>query len=220
VKSTGLVFAEKPSIGIEPTNLPDRSRFGNHGTFGAGAAAPTPVRLPSGLWVMDFDGVDDVINCGHSDSLNVTDAITAELWIYYRGGETAPYLTLKGVTNIFVLKGTADPQKVSWHIQWSDDSTEDLDSAFTVAKNEWTHLARTYDRSDVYLYKNGVVDTNTWARVLAIKSEALGDLLIGNNADGSRTLDGRIALPKYYNRALSAGKVKQIYESERHWFGV
>ncbi|GAI10844.1 unnamed protein product, partial [marine sediment metagenome] len=52
MKSTGIVFAEKPSIGIEPTRLPDRSRWGNHGTY----TDITDKQLPSGLWVRTFNG--------------------------------------------------------------------------------------------------------------------------------------------------------------------
>ena len=60
MKSTGLVFAEKPSIGIEPTRLPDRSRWGNHGTY----TNITDVQLPSGLWVRTFNGSSSIIDCG------------------------------------------------------------------------------------------------------------------------------------------------------------
>lgn len=60
MKSTGLVFAEKPSIGVEPTRLYDRSRFGNHGTY----TDIVDKQLPSGLWVRTFDGSTSLIDCG------------------------------------------------------------------------------------------------------------------------------------------------------------
>lgn len=60
MKSTGLVFAEKPSIGVEPTRLPDRSRWGKHGTY----TNITDVQLPSGLWIRRFNGSSSIVTCG------------------------------------------------------------------------------------------------------------------------------------------------------------
>ena len=35
---------------------------------------------PSGL-VLQFDGVNDYVNCGNDPSLDITDAITIEAWV-------------------------------------------------------------------------------------------------------------------------------------------
>ena len=59
-KSTGLVFAEKPSIGIEPTRLFNAIRDATHGTY----TDITDVQRPSGLWVRTFNGSSSIINCG------------------------------------------------------------------------------------------------------------------------------------------------------------
>ncbi len=44
----------------------DRSPYGNHGTI-TGAVWK---RLPSGLWVLNFDGSDDRVDCGDDPSLS------------------------------------------------------------------------------------------------------------------------------------------------------
>lgn len=46
-------------------------------------------------------------------------------------------------------------------------------------------------------------------------------LLIGVQFDeATRFFDGGLALPRIWNRALSASEMRQIFELERHWFGV
>ena len=59
-KSTGLVFREKPSIGIEPARLYNAIRDGTHGTY----TAITDKQFPSGLWVRTFNGSTSIIDCG------------------------------------------------------------------------------------------------------------------------------------------------------------
>ena len=51
-------FSPRAPLGaVAPADaLPDMSRYGNDGVFGGGAAAPTWTQLPSGLWVLEFDG--------------------------------------------------------------------------------------------------------------------------------------------------------------------
>ena len=63
----------------QSSTIRDRSGNGNNGTFGAGAAAPTWKRLPSGLWVLDFDGLNDHTLISYHASLNPK-LITIEIW--------------------------------------------------------------------------------------------------------------------------------------------
>jgi len=78
MKSTGRVFAEKPSIGIEPTRLYDASRrFKNHGTH----TDVTMVRLPSGLWVRSFNGSSSKVTISDAPSLDISLGITLLVWV-------------------------------------------------------------------------------------------------------------------------------------------
>jgi len=60
----------------------DGTANNNDGTLGGGTAAYEP------SWVegkyggaLSFDGVDDYVDCGNDESLNITDAITIEAWV-------------------------------------------------------------------------------------------------------------------------------------------
>ena len=56
----------------------DRSPYGNHGTI-IGAVWK---RLPSGLWCLDFDGLDDNVNCGNASAFDITGSFSAWIWLY------------------------------------------------------------------------------------------------------------------------------------------
>ena len=58
----------------------DHSGKNNHGTI----TGATPIQLPSGEWVMSFDGVDDGINCGTNSILDfgVNTSFRIHAWIY------------------------------------------------------------------------------------------------------------------------------------------
>ena len=66
-----IVLQPENSIDVEPgvVTLIDQSRYRNNGTF---VNAPTWTKLPSGLWVLNFDSAAlQYINCGNDVSLNV-----------------------------------------------------------------------------------------------------------------------------------------------------
>ena len=76
MKTTGCVFEgqrfRSPDTVAPPDVLPDVSRFGNDGVF----TDITWERLPSGLWVMDFNGATSIITIG-----DIGVARTIEFWI-------------------------------------------------------------------------------------------------------------------------------------------
>ncbi len=63
MKTTELRFKARDYRGdVTPpvSTLEDESRWKHNGTFGAGAAEPSWTKLPTGLWVLNYDGGDDV----------------------------------------------------------------------------------------------------------------------------------------------------------------
>jgi hypothetical protein len=83
-----LSLSELPGGG---SKIYDRSPYGNIGSI-TGAAWK---RLPSGLWVLSFDGQDDYVDCGDNNSLEFTTGpFTLLAWIY-------PTLLAAGLPQIF-----------------------------------------------------------------------------------------------------------------------
>lgn len=241
VRSSGLVFGEKLSIGVEPTNLPDRSRYGNDGTY----TSITDVQLPSGLWVRSIDGSSGMVNLGTNMSLRGKAQMTVMCWVKLTALTAAGHVLIgKEGTSIttdyewafFIYDNDSDD---NYHLRFgvSDDGNggSDIHRLFMESDNQiadmnWHHLAAVVDLSfrdndDVKFFKDAVQavsSKNTGAYVTSVyqanNSCRIGETERLSGADW--TLGGQIALPDQLNYALSAGRIKQIYESERSWFGV
>jgi len=83
----------------------DSSPFGNNGTI-HGASW---VRGKFG-YALKFDGTDDYVDCGSDDSLNITDAITIEAWIYPKGAGVSTYPRI--IDKSSSVSGTAPGYKI------------------------------------------------------------------------------------------------------------
>jgi len=213
-KSTGLVFAEKPSIGIEPTRLYDRSRHGNHGTY----TDITDVQLPSGLWVRSFNGSTSkiVIPIHYSQNI-IKEDFTLKIWAWldttgthrvFFGGSTldAPHLFSRNNENILLAK----------------PSTANAPAANTnMVTESWQFIACAFDShsatNNCQYVRNGEDDgLVTFDQDFDVYLNGIG---VGNNAT-DYWWDGMLGLPEIVLRKLSVGELKKIFEAERSWFGV
>jgi len=220
MKSTGLVLKARSYIGsaTPPASLEDESRFGNDGTFAAGVAAPSWIQLPSGLWVLSFDGSDDYLTCGHSVSLHFTEAFTLEAWVKSVTAATCYVMSkgwdLEGSWLLYLPGG----ENLKLYINFSGGIGIKASGEAPLTLDTWHHAVGLYD-------KNGTAILTAYLD--GVKYE--GDTQVGNfgrsdadvyvSAEGP-TLDGHIALPRIYNRALSAAEIAARFQAERHWFGV
>jgi hypothetical protein len=138
----------------------DISGNGNTGTLNSG---PVWVDGKFGK-ALSFDGVDDHVQVPQSSSLDVTDQISVETWVYPRA-----YVDNTGMVShiisrcdysgghIYVLSMYPDSNKISFSINPYPD---EYPSVADLPLNAWTHLAMTYDGSYVRLYINGEFDSS------------------------------------------------------------
>jgi len=215
VKSTGLVFdsAHQPGL-AEPsaTQLYDYSRYKNHGTFKADGE-PDWVRLPSGLWVMDFDGEDDLVSCGSDDSLFSTPEVTLKCWAYpHQADDNGGIMGGSFGRQSLVQRGTS----FNFHLIGSG-----IACSYNIpAANSWYHIVATRDSSGAAkLYINGVLEDTGTSGIATYKPFYIGRGHIHIVAWDLYTFDGLIALPRVYNRALSAPEIGKHFTAEGHWFG-
>jgi streptogramin lyase len=164
---------------------------------------------------ISFDGVDDYVEVPDSASLDITDAITIEAWIYYKEYDTYP------------------PRVVAKSIGWSGSGTSyhfgvrgspynylETQIATSVAQyglfgseviplDKWTHITFTYDGSTMRHYVNGILDTEGSASgTINITSSTLK---IGTL--GGRYFNGTIDEVRIYNRALSSTEIEEHYNN-------
>ena len=201
----------------------DRSPYGNIGTI-TGAVWK---RLPSGLWYLDFDGQDDYIDCGHDTSLDITEPITILIWVYpdnfdayyamlakgdAGAGSGTTYdlhIASSGIPYFFILTGAAG---------------QSVASSSAILVKTWSQVAVTFNPSSnaVALYKNGAAN-GTGTITSNPPSKPTENMYIGARMASSvmaSHFPGDIALPRIYNRVLSALEIQNHYQQEKHLFGV
>lgn len=145
----------------------------NDGTF-----VSTPYFNREGL---NFDGVDDYIDCGNNASLNV-DAITVSAWVKHTTAEAWVTIVARGAGGVeqpFGLLSGAAAQYYS--VVRTSGGASSTYWGFTPSANTWYHIVFSYDSvNGMETYVNGV-PKNTAAANGTIDYSATTKLTIGSD---------------------------------------
>jgi len=187
----------------------DRSPYGNTGTI----TGATWVRLPDGLWCLDFDGSDDQVDLGVCSYLTLPTQFTYKFWAK----------STKGVGQQSSILGSFVGSAIDINIHTDGKlRITKIDIAHILLSNnpfpddKWTHAVVTRDDTDTWrIFLNAVDEGST---INALKPDAAGIRYIGW---GSYTyFQGQIALIQVINRAWSVLEVQNSFNQEKHSFGV
>lgn len=194
----------------------DRSPYGNAGTI----TGATWVRLPSGLWCLSFDGIDDFVNCGHHSSLvNLSDFtlmswfktsdLTVNQGILCReaAGSWQAYNISFEPSKGFVFCGTTNCS--AWDIL--------VYVTNTVAANQWYHVAATRNNTEAKLFVNMVL-IGTQSNPGLPQTGTTDDVYVGRRE--TQYMKGNLSLASIYNRSLSWLEIQHHYAQEKPLVGV
>ena len=161
---------------------------------------------------LDFDGADDYVDCGVGDSLDVTSAVTIEVWV--KG-------TFMPAWNAIVCKR---PQERSWFIGADSVGKIDFDvsgdgtswglvnhiGTANVADDEWHHLVGTYDGKTGRIYVDGVLDAEG-----GTPGEIMSHLVKTTIGSTGSTYFTKAIIDevRIYERALSEAEIAQNMDS-------
>ena len=185
----------------------DRSQYHNHGTV-IGALP----RYPG----FKFDGIDDYINCGNDESLDLTTAITISAWIYPKAYEK--YIlsknNLSSLDHQYAIFLQPNDHKIVYY------PTNGLGSATdSISLNVWTHITLTRNSAGIgQFYINGVASGNPLAISMPTRPTfpvRLGCRWNNGNPHSSYMFNGSIADVRIYSRALIQEEITLLYESYR-----
>ena len=227
---TSLVF-RPPPLGtvLSLTGLPggsdkiyDRSPYGHIGTI----TGATWVRLPSGLWCLNFDGSDDQVSPGAGNFDTLTQA-TIEFWyrpnVLLGAGGVHRYLfcAYKDAQNFLGVYYSHTGGMIRT-ICLVGNVEQFRSGDLSVGQSQtWHHCVVTMGigNSDMW------IDTVKTTQNLA--GEACFDDIAATTANyfgafepASNTWSGDIALFRVYNKRLSALQVQSHFDQEKHLFGV
>jgi len=218
----GLVGAWCPSVAGNGLLLPDLSGYGNHGTL---------TNIDASDWVgtdkgraLDFDGVDDFVNCG--TVVATGSRFTASGWLNV-GNDDGAFIA-KSLLGAFVNRwwiiinrneavGIYEAGTIS--IAGTNTFGSGVASAAAVGVNDgkWHFITGVWNNTSMELFYDSVsVATNSNIRA---NQPSTFNLLIGKYNDSSGgvsgnvlNLQGQINDIRIYDRALSPSEIKQLYE--------
>jgi hypothetical protein len=153
---------------------------------------------------LNFDGVNDLVTIPDANILDLA-AVTLEAWVYPTSFD-ANYdvVILKEPNGQYGLYSNSPSNLPMMSIYTS--SPQVLNGASQLPANTWSHLAQTYDGSNMRLYVNGVqVATRAQTGSISASAEALR---MGGAGSGSYSFAGRIDDVRIYNRSLSQADIQ------------
>jgi hypothetical protein len=188
----------------------DDSIYSNNGAI---TGTPKWVAGKSGR-ALEFDGGGDSIEILSSDSLNITNSITMEMWVKTpAGGEVKQAGIEKGGWEIgeYSLYPVYEGGTV---IQFFDLPPACGDAGIRgpgIQGDEWHYLAGTWDGTTISLYIDGEpVRSGKCAGELKTSNRAVH---IGSRLAGERFLTGTVDEVRVYNRALTQAEIRKDMET-------
>ena len=180
------------------------------------------VKLEEGKgYAMRFNVGNAYVDCGKKPSLDLTDAVTIELWFR---PETYPDGIEAGLVSGGLSLGsyalTYVPGTCWWYIAGVDSPRLDASSNGVRADSMWRHVATTFDGKESRVYVDGEL-VGTKALDKPAKINTGGPLylrypiLYGSSKERSFVCvmdDVRV-----YKRALSAAELLEHYKTDRNW---
>ncbi len=94
---------------------------------------------------------------------------------------------------------------------------EFLSGGSSVAANTWYNVATTYDGTNASVYVNGAIIVGPSPRSINVTQNIA---YVGRYVGAGEDWIGNIGQVLFYNRALSAEEVKQIYNSQKSRYGL
>jgi len=184
----------------------DLSGKDNHGTVYGAQWAKGPI-----AGALNFDGVDDYVDCGNPAVFNITDELSVEslVRIPSRAPATRCFLA-KGIAYRLLLGGETLGE-LGFAINFEDGTFKDLWSGVVPTIDTWYHLVGTYDGKVMKVYVDGDLK-KTYSKVSKIKSEVpYRKFLIGWADEWNIFIEAAIAVVRLYNRVLTEREIRAHY---------
>ncbi len=199
--AVGLVAAYAFNEGTG-SSVADSSGSGNVGSVA------NPTWSSSGKFggALSFNGLDTLVNVPDSALLDLTTGMTLEAWINPSSVTSAWRDVIYKGADVYYLEATSSNNGNPAGGATVGASTVEAYGTAALTTGVWSHLALTFDGSNMVLYVNGV-QISSQSGVGTIPTSA-SDLQIGGDTVHGRAFEGLIDEVRVYNRALSAAEIQ------------
>jgi len=159
------------------------------------------------------------LNCGPFDPTDGTGHFTLALWAFWDGtGDFQHFLTKSNGWGAATMMFQVELWGAHTDATYTDRIGISYEAAGSVPfsimpKNEWVHLALTFDGSNARLYLNGVDDVGP--KALSIGPNIDAPVFIGVDYNGGRVFHGPLDEVRIYSHALSQVEVLSAMKGER-----
>ncbi|MFC2087460.1 LamG-like jellyroll fold domain-containing protein [Bacteroidota bacterium] len=204
---------------VEGTIAADSSGKGNHGILQGGLSFDSNIVSGPYSSALEFDGIDDYIDCGKDSSLLFNgdeEGLTISLWMkIYKWPESYAYLVSRNYTDYAFSTGTSD----GFFLFWKNDGHGGYEVFSFNANNlnygGWNHILITFDRNSKTItgYCNGVLHKIQGAGSPMLYKDDNATLTIAKKRTGV-WFEGAIDDVRIYNRALPEWEIIKLYENQ------
>jgi prepilin-type N-terminal cleavage/methylation domain-containing protein len=191
------------------TTVNDTSGWGNDGTIN-GATYTTDTSSGTG-YSLSFNGVSSYIDAGNDNSLDVTVAVTLEIWVKPQSMPNNNQVIHKG--DVELLHWDAVFEDISGKgFQWNLPGTTSgwWESRYNISYGNWYHIVFVYDSltQKMMSYVNGVLTREgTISGTITTNASAL---IIAKDEGGAR-YNGLIDEVSIYATSLTSAQIKSQY---------
>jgi hypothetical protein len=156
---------------------------------------------------LSFNGVSSRVQVPDSASLDLTSGVTLEAWVYPAANQSGWRTIVQKEVDSYLLhasSGAGSLKPAGGVTVGSQVPTIFAPNALPVAA--WSHLAVTYDGSNLRLYVNGNLARSTGQTGPVVPSSS--PLWMGGNSPYGEYFNGRIDEVRVYKTALSASQIQ------------
>jgi len=212
--------------GTDSNNAWDYSGYGNNGSEEGGVTWNSTGYIGGAY---KFDGVDDYIQIGDIDAIDVATELSICAWVRHEGTEDDDEIIAKNNAGtdgfLFFRDNEASVSlRTDTYTFFVADST-DTDTAriegstSASVANVWTHVCGVFVASDnLRLFINGIEDANSPVDASNIAAIDTGSnpLVIGASSTYGAPYNGTIDEVLIFNRSLSSEQIINLYENKTY----
>ena len=148
-------------------------------------------------------------------SLDITDAITLEAWVYNDGssfdGFLGRWFTTGNNRSVMIYESSSNEARMIV----AKDGANGFNANGTMISG-WNHIVGTCDDTEIKIYINGVKGTDGTAPSGSIHVSSYPYEIGRYNSSVSSSHTNQIAQPRIYNRALTAEEVQRNYNAGKN----